>query len=97
MPRQRDNRATRRRIEPHVEDYVDAMPCYSLNDATALLHSTVVSLEVAMRTLAEAILLERGLDESLGIEAQRLIGVLAAVKGEIKTLENRRLRGTEGR
>ena len=95
MPQQTDNRATRRRIEPHADDDVDATPSRSLNDATALLHSAVANLEAAMRSLAEAILLEQGLDESLGIEAQRLIGVLAAVKGEIKTLENRRLRGTD--
>ena len=93
MPRQTDNHAARRRIEPQADDGVDATPCHSLNDATALLHSAAVSLELAMRSVAEAILLEQGLDESLGIEAQRLIGVLAAVKGEIKTLENRRLRG----
>ena len=95
MPRQTDNRATRRRIDLHADDDLDATPSRSLNDATALLHSAVASLELAMRSVAEAILLEQGLDESLGIEAQRLIGVLAAVKGEIKTLENRRLRGTD--
>ena len=45
-----------------------------------------------MRLLAEATLLQPGLDESLGIEAQRLIGVRAVVQLEIKSLENQRLR-----
>lgn len=45
-----------------------------------------------MRMIAEATLLTPDLDEQLGIEAQRLIGVRDAVQSEIKALEVRRLR-----
>ncbi|HEY7975368.1 MAG TPA: hypothetical protein VID72_08505, partial [Ktedonobacterales bacterium] len=57
-----------------------------------LLQNAAKHLEKAMRLLAEATLLQPGLDESLGIEAQRLIGVRAVVQLEIKSLENQRLR-----
>lgn len=45
-----------------------------------------------MRLIAEATLLEPELDEQVGIEAQRLIGVRDALQGEIKALEVKRLR-----
>ena len=45
-----------------------------------------------MRLLAEATLLQPDLDDQLGIEAQRLIGVRTAVQAEIKALEVQRLR-----
>ena len=46
-----------------------------------------------MRLIAEATLLSPGLDEQLGIEAQRLIGVRDAVRAEIKALEVLRRNG----
>ena len=56
-------------------------------DAAMLLRETVTHLETAMRLMAQATLLHPALDESLGIEAQRLIGVLQAVRSEMQTLE----------
>ncbi|HEU5347309.1 MAG TPA: hypothetical protein VFU63_01730 [Ktedonobacterales bacterium] len=79
----------------HSEEITDAPPYATPKDAVTLLHSAVKHLEMAMRHLAEATLLQPSLDESLGIEAQRLIGVLAAVQAEIRALENQRLRETE--
>ncbi len=70
----------------------ETVPYTRLKDATALLQNAAKHLEKAMRLLAEATLLQPGLDDSLGIEAQRLIGVRAAVQLEIKSLENQRLR-----
>ncbi|HEX5439462.1 MAG TPA: hypothetical protein VFW76_01135 [Ktedonobacterales bacterium] len=63
-----------------------------MQDATSLLRSASKRLEDAMRMIAEATLLTPDLDEQLGIEAQRLIGVRDAVQSEIKALEVRRLR-----
>jgi hypothetical protein len=48
-----------------------------------------------MRLIAEATLLSPDLDEQLGVEAQRLIGVRDAVRAEIKALEALRLRETD--
>ena len=56
-------------------------------DAAMLLRESLTHLEMAMRLMAQATLLHPALDESLGIEAQRLIGVHQAVKSEIQTLE----------
>lgn len=56
-------------------------------DANRLLRETVERLEDAMRLLAQATLLDPALDESLGIEAQRLIGVREAVRAEIQPVE----------
>jgi hypothetical protein len=50
----------------------------------------VAHLETAMRLIAQATLLHPALDESLGIEAQRLIGVRQAVRAEIQTVERHR-------
>jgi hypothetical protein len=75
------NRRTRRNVPKAQPD--ETAP-YTRNAAK--------HLEKAMRLLAEATLLQPGLDESLGIEAQRLIGVRAVVQLEIKSLENQRLR-----
>lgn len=60
--------------------------------AASLLRSASKRLEDAMRLIAEATLLEPELDEQVGIEAQRLIGVRDALQGEIKALEVKRLR-----
>lgn len=57
-----------------------------------MLHSATRHLETTMRLLAEATLLQSSLDDSLGVEAQRLIGVRAAVQAEIQSLEKQRLR-----
>lgn len=48
-----------------------------------------------MRLIAEATLLEPEIDEHIGIEAQRLIGVRDVLQGEIKALEVRRLRESD--
>jgi hypothetical protein len=58
-------------------------------DAAMLLRETMAHLETTMRLMAQATLLHPALDESLGIEAQRLIGVLQAVRSEILTIEER--------
>lgn len=63
-----------------------------IKDAVVLLHSAARHLETTMRLLAEATLLQSSLDDSLGLEAQRLIGVRAAVQAEIQSLEKQRLR-----
>ncbi len=63
-----------------------------VQDAASLLRSASKRLEDAMRLIAEATLLKPELDEQLGVEAQRLIGVREAVQGEIKALEVTRLR-----
>lgn len=63
-----------------------------VQDAASLLRSASKRLEDAMRLIAEATLLQPELDEQLGVEAQRLIGVREAVQGEIKALEVTRLR-----
>lgn len=80
-----------RRNAPKAQP-VEVAPYTRLKDASMLLQSAAKHLEKAMRLLAEATLLQPGLDESLGIEAQRLIGVRAVVQVEIKTLESQRLR-----
>ncbi len=59
-------------------------------DAAMLLRESVAHLETAMRLIAQATLLHSELDESLGIEAQRLIGVRQAVRAEIRTVERHR-------
>jgi hypothetical protein len=59
-------------------------------DAAMLLRESVAHLETAMRLIAQATLLHPALDESLGIEAQRLIGVRQAVWAEIRTVERNR-------
>jgi hypothetical protein len=59
-------------------------------DAAMLLRESVAHLETAMRLIAQATLLHPALDESLGIEAQRLIGVRQAVRAEIRTVERHR-------
>lgn len=69
----------------------DTTPYTTAKDAVDLLRSASTHLDDAMRLLAEATLLKPELDESLGIEAQRLIGVLAAVREEIRTLDRNRL------
>lgn len=63
-----------------------------VRDAASLLRGANRRLEDAMRLIAEATLLEPDLDEQLGVEAQRLIGVREAVQAEIKALEVIRLR-----
>jgi hypothetical protein len=84
------NRRTRRNV-PKAQP-AETAPYTRIKDATTLLQNAAKHLEKAMRLLAEATLLQPGLDESLGIEAQRLIGVRAVVQLEIKSLENQRLR-----
>ncbi len=59
-------------------------------DAAMLLLETVTHLEAAMRLMAQATLLHPTLDESLGIEAQRLIGVCQAVQSEMQTVTRQR-------
>lgn len=66
-----------------------------VQDAASLLRAASRQLEETMRLIAEATLLSPGLDEQLGIEAQRLIGVRDAVRAEIKALEVLRLRETD--
>ena len=63
-------------------------PAHSTKDAKKLLQETVAHLEQAMRLMAQAALLQPELDESLGIEAQRLIGVREAVAAEIHSGED---------
>ncbi len=58
-----------------------------IKDAAILLRETVTHLETAMRLIAQATLLHPALDESLGLEAQQLIGVLQAVRSEMQTLD----------
>ena len=59
-------------------------------DAAMLLRESVAHLETAMRLIAQATLLHPALDESLGIEAQRLIGVRQVLRSEIRTVERHR-------
>lgn len=92
MPRSSTRRA-RRHLPDEKPD--EAVPYTRLKDAATLLQNAAAHLEKAMRLLAEATLLQPGLDESLGIEAQRLIGVRAVVRLEITSLENQRLRSAD--
>lgn len=68
------------------------IPYTTTADAEMLLHQAMAHLEQVMRLMAQAILLQPTLDESLGMEAQRLIGVCEAIRAEIETIERRRLR-----
>lgn len=77
------------------QETIEATRYMAVKDAVELLRGASGHLEGAMRLLAEATLLKPELDESLGIEAQRLIGVLAAVREEISSIERKRLCATE--
>lgn len=82
-----------KRKNPRAEH---AAPSHTaVKDAVMLLHSAAKHMEMAMRLLAEATLLQSSLDDSLGLEAQQLRSVRDAVRAEIQTLENQRLRVTE--
>jgi hypothetical protein len=70
----------------------EAPPYTQIKDAASLLRNATRRLDDVMRLLAEATLLQPDLDDQLGIEAQRLIGVRKAVQAEIKALEVQRLR-----
>ena len=85
---------SRKRVRKTVAEQrlAEAPPYTQIKDAASLLRNATRRLDDVMRLLAEATLLQPDLDDQLGIEAQRLIGVRTAVQAEIKALEVQRLR-----